>query len=57
MWHPEREKRFKNQDLDLFRSFFVTDIVILAFLVKVVDFIHLQKIYQNVCWILKVNQF
>ena len=22
MWHPEREKRFKKQDLDLFRSFF-----------------------------------
>ena len=21
MWHPEREKRFKKQDLDLFRSF------------------------------------
>ena len=22
MWHPEREKTFKKQDLDLFRSFF-----------------------------------
>ena len=56
MWHPEREKDLKNKILIYLGVFFVTDIVILA-AGKGSRLYPFTKNLQNVCWILKVNQF